>query len=63
AYGAVGAVVVLLLWFFVSAFVIIIGAVLDAEIEHQTNVDSTIGPDAPQGERGAYVADHEGPIP
>lgn len=63
AYGAVGAVVVLLLWFWMSAFVVISGAILDAEIEHQTREDSTVGPDEPMGERGAYVADHEGPIP
>jgi len=54
AYGAVGAVVVLLLWFWISAFVVIVGAVLDAEIEHQTNEDSTTGPSKPMGERGAY---------
>ncbi len=36
AYGAVGAVVVLLLWFWISAFVVLLGAELDAEIERQT---------------------------
>jgi membrane protein len=46
-----------------SAFVIILGAALDAETEHQTNQDSTVGPEKPMGERGAYVADHEAPIP
>jgi len=63
AYGAVGAVVVLLLWFWMSAFLIIVGAILDAEIEHQTRHDSTVGPEKPMGERGAYMADHEGPVP
>jgi membrane protein len=63
AYGTVGTVVVLLLWFWLSAFVIIIGADLNAEIEHQTSKDSTVGPSKPLGERGAYVADHEAPVP
>lgn len=62
-YGAVGAAVVLLLWFWISAFVVIVGAELDAEIEHQTNEDSTVEPDEPMGDRGAHVADHEAPIP
>ncbi|MGB8222355.1 MAG: YihY/virulence factor BrkB family protein [Polyangiales bacterium] len=42
AYGAVGAVVVLLLWFWISAFVVLLGAELDAEIERRsmTNADA-----------------------
>lgn len=60
-YGSLGAVVILLLWFFVSALVIIVGAEINAEMEHQTCADSTIGEDRPMGERGAYVADHVGP--
>ena len=60
-YGSLGAVVILLLWFFVSALVIILGAEINAEMEHQTCMDSTVGEDRPMGERGAYVADHVGP--
>lgn len=56
-YGALGAVVVLLLWFYLSAFAILIGAELNSELEHQTLRDSTIGPAQPMGERGAVVAD------
>lgn len=56
-YGAMGGVVVLLLWFQLSAFVILLGARLNAEIEHQTVVDTTAGPDKPMGRRGAAVAD------
>jgi membrane protein len=33
-YGAVGAVIVLLLWFYISGFAILVGAELNAEIEH-----------------------------
>jgi len=42
AYGAVGAVVVLLLWFWLSAFLVLLGAELDAEIERRsmTNADA-----------------------
>lgn len=57
-YGSLGAVVVLLTWLYWSAYVLLLGAELNAELEHQTEVDSTTGPPAPVGERGAWVADH-----
>lgn len=57
-YGALGAIVALLLWFYLSAYVIVIGAELNAELEHQTAVDSTIGEPKPIGERGAVMADN-----
>src|SRR5690606_6676752 len=57
-FGSLGAVVVLLLWFYISAFAVCVGAELNAELEHQTYRDSTTGPRRPLGERGAYVADH-----
>lgn len=56
-YGSIGAVIVLLMWFWLSALTILIGAELNAEIEHQTEKDSTIGPEKPMGERGARMAD------
>jgi len=56
-YGSLGALVVFLMWFYVSAYVILLGAEVDAEMEHQTGVDSTVGPDRPMGERGAHMAD------
>ena len=62
-YGSVGAIVVLLMWFWLSAFVVILGAELNAEIEHQTARDSTVGRDRPMGERDAYVADTVGRVP
>ena len=57
-YGSVGAVVILLLWFFVSAYCVCLGAELNSELEHQTRRDSTTGPVRPAGNRGAFVADH-----
>jgi membrane protein len=62
-YGALGAVVVLLMWFWISAFIVLLGAELNAEMEHQTGQDTTTGPPRPMGRRGAFVADHLGEIP
>ena len=57
-YGSLGAVVVALLWFYISAFAVILGAELNAELELQTERDTTTGPERPIGRRGAFVADH-----
>jgi membrane protein len=59
-YGAITDVVALALWLFGSTFVVLLGAELNAEIEHQTAQDSTVGQPRPLGLRGAYVADHIG---
>ncbi len=59
-YGSVGALVVLLMWFYISAYAVLLGAELNAEMEHQTKVDTTIGRPKPMGEREAYVADTVG---
>lgn len=56
-YGSLGAVVILLVWFWLSAFTILLGAELNSEIEHQTKHDTTIGQREPMGKRNAYVAD------
>lgn len=56
-YGALGAVVVLLMWLFVSSYAILIGAEINAEAERQTTVDSTTGHPRPMGHRGARMAD------
>jgi len=45
------------MWAWLSMTIMLVGAELNAEIEHQTRIDSTIGPEKPMGERGAYVAD------
>jgi membrane protein len=62
-YGSLGAVVGVLIWFWVSAFLVILGAELNAETERQTRCDSTHGSPKPLGERGAYVADTVGEKP
>ena len=59
-YGALGAVIGLMMWMWLSAVVALAGAKLNAEIEHQTAVDSTIGPPKPLGNRGAVMADTVG---
>lgn len=56
-FGALGGVVILLLWLWLSAFSILLGATLDAEMEAQTARDSTVGEDRPLGQRGAIKAD------
>lgn len=61
SYGSLGAVVVLLMWLYLSAFVVLFGAQLNAEIEHQTARDSTTGSWRPLGQRGALMADTVGP--
>jgi membrane protein len=62
-YGAVGLVVILLVWFLLSAYAVLIGAEINAEQERQTRVDTTVGADRPIGARGARAADGvaEGP--
>lgn len=60
-YGSMAAVAVTLLWFQLTSFVVLLGALLDAEMEHQTARDTTAGPEKPMGERGARMADTLGP--
>jgi membrane protein len=56
-YGSLGAVVGFMTWMWLSCIVILLGAELDAEMEHQTACDTTTGPPAPMGVRGAHMAD------
>ena len=56
-YGSLGSIIVVMLWLMISATVIILGAEINAEAEHQTGRDTTEGRPEPAGERGAYVAD------
>jgi membrane protein len=56
-YGALGAIVVLMLWLYLIAYAVILGAELNCELERQTVVDTTRGRERPLGERGAYAAD------
>ena len=61
SYGPLAAMMGFLLWTWLSVQIIIMGAELNAEIEHQTAVDTTTGHPAAIGERGAVVADTVGP--
>lgn len=56
-YGSLAAVVIFLMWLFLSANAVLLGAEVNSEIERQTMVDSTVGPDRPIGQRGAVMAD------
>ncbi len=56
-YGSLGAAVGFMTWIWISAMVVLVGAELDAEMEHQTARDSTVGPPKPLGARGAVKAD------
>ena len=57
-YGSLGAIVVMLTWLYLSSYVLLFGAELNAELEHQTEHDTTTGQPLAIGQRGAYVADH-----
>jgi len=56
-YGALAGVIVLMLWLYLTAFSILLGAEFNAETERQTTVDTTVGAPRPMGQRGAHVAD------
>jgi membrane protein len=58
SYGPLGAIAGVMMWFWVSAYAVLLGAELNAELELQTFEDTTTGPAKPPGQRGAFVADH-----
>lgn len=60
-YGTLGGVIVLLMWFYLSGYIIILGAEINSEMERQTSKDTTEGRPKPMGKRGAYSADTVGP--
>lgn len=60
-YGSLGTVFGFLLWLWLSAVIVLFGAELNSEMEHQTARDSTTGEPRPMGQRGAHVADTVGP--
>lgn len=62
-FGALSAIIVLLLWLYYSVLIVALGAELNAELELTTKVDSTTGPSRPRGKRGAYVADNVKDLP
>lgn len=56
-YGSLGAAIVLLTWLYLSAYVLLLGAEFNCELERQTARDTTTGADQPLGQRGAFAAD------
>lgn len=59
-YGTLGAVVGFMTWIWISTAIVLVGAELNAETEHQTTRDSTTGASRPLGSRGAAMADTVG---
>ncbi|QOZ25124.1 YihY/virulence factor BrkB family protein [Bradyrhizobium sp. CCBAU 51753] len=59
-YGSLGAAIGLMTWMWMSAIIVLCGAELNSEIEHQTVLDSTEGRRKPLGARGATMADTVG---
>ena len=59
-YGSLGASVGFMVWLWISAVIVLLGAELNAEMEHQTARDTTEGRPRPLGSRGAMMADRVG---
>jgi membrane protein len=59
-YGSLGAIIAFMFWIWLSIIVVLIGAELNAETEHQTVRDTTTGRPKPMGARGATMADTVG---
>ena len=59
-YGSLGAGIGLMMWLWLTSIAVLIGAEINAEIEHQTACDSTVGGGKPLGARGAVMADTVG---
>jgi membrane protein len=60
-YGSLGAIIGFMTWIWISIIVVLVGAKLDAEMEHQTVRETTAGQPKPLGRRGARMADTVGP--
>lgn len=59
-YGSLGAVIGFMTWIWLSSIVVLLGAEINAEMEHQTVKDTTEGTQQPMGARGAQMADTVG---
>jgi membrane protein len=62
-YGALAGIIILLFWLFLTAFMVLLGAELNTEMELQTAKDTTAGPEQPMGKRQAHAADHVAAAP
>jgi membrane protein len=56
-YGAIAGVIVLMLWLYLTCYLVLLGAEINSEAEHQTAHDTTTGEPQPMGTRDAKVAD------
>jgi membrane protein len=56
-YGAIAGVIVLMLWLYLTCYLVLLGAEINSEVEHQTAQDTTKGEPEPMGSRGATMAD------
>jgi membrane protein len=56
-YGAIAGVIVLMLWLYLTCYLVLLGAEINSEAEHQTAHDTTRGEPQPMGTRDATVAD------
>jgi membrane protein len=59
-YGTLGAAIGFMMWTWISCIILIVGAEINGEMEHQTVVDTTVGEPKPMGTRGAVMADTVG---
>jgi membrane protein len=55
-YGSLGAIIGFMTWIWISIIVVLVGAKLNAEMEHRTARDTTAGRPEPPGDRGAGIA-------
>jgi membrane protein len=56
-YGTIAGVIVLMLWLYLTCYLVLLGAEINSEAEHQTAQDTTKGEPEPMGSRDAMMAD------